>query len=109
NYSPLASPKRVWLGDKRYILAIGIGQVALTADLGNGKKRTALLQGVYHVPDLNGNLLSVSHLTKRGYSVFFTTSGCRIQNTEGQLIGTAHDKDNLYVFDGSPHVPERAY
>ncbi|TFY53550.1 hypothetical protein EVJ58_g9393 [Rhodofomes roseus] len=109
NYSPLASPKRVWLGDKRYILAIGIGQVALTADLGNGKKRTALLQGVYHVPDLNGNLLSVSHLTKRGYSVSFTTSGCRIQNTEGQLIGTAHDKDNLYVFDGSPHVPERAY
>ncbi|KZT63575.1 hypothetical protein DAEQUDRAFT_637709, partial [Daedalea quercina L-15889] len=101
-YSPLASPKRVWLGDERFILTVGIGQVALMANLGNGKSRTAILQGVYHVPDLNGNLLSVSHLTKRGYAVNFTTLGCRISNSEGQLVGTAHKKDNLYIFDGSP-------
>jgi len=51
------------MGDKRYIYAVGIGQVKITMH----QKAIYLVQNVYNVPDLNGNLLSVSYLVNRKY------------------------------------------
>ncbi|PCH35364.1 hypothetical protein WOLCODRAFT_79384, partial [Wolfiporia cocos MD-104 SS10] len=95
NYSPLASPQHVWLGDERYILAIGIGQITLHFDTPDSTK-SALIQNVFHVPELNGNLLSVSNLTKRDYEVNFTHDECMITSPNGTLTVTAREEGNLF-------------
>ncbi|OBZ71294.1 Retrovirus-related Pol polyprotein from transposon TNT 1-94 [Grifola frondosa] len=109
HYTSLSSPKRVWLGDERFILAVGIGQISATVHLDDGKTRTVIIPGVYHVPDLNGNLLSVSHLTRRGYSVNFGDAGCRILSPTGELAAVAREAEGLYILKVSPRIPEQTY
>ena len=67
NYRKLSKPKKVWIGDERYIYAVGIGQVKITMY----QKAIYLVQNVYYIPDLNGNLLLVSYLVNRKYHVHF--------------------------------------
>ena len=108
-YRDISPPKKVWLGDERYILATGIGQLHLEMDLGGGKKGLTVIRTAYYVPNLSGNLISVSYLTKRGYSVNFNDSGCRIFSKDGELCGLAKDVDNLYILNAKPVIPEHAY
>ena len=110
NYQKLSSPVRVWLGDERYILAVGIGQIQLDMDIGNGKLRTSMLmpQGVYHVPDLNGNLISVSRLAERGHAFSFHDNICEITK-DGHVAALARKKDGLYTLLAKQHAPERTY
>ena len=70
-YQDISPPKKVWLGDDRYILAKGIGQLHLEMDLGDGVKKLTVIHSAYYVPDVSGNLLSVSYLLKQGFSVNF--------------------------------------
>jgi len=46
---------------------MGIGQVKITMH----QKAIYLVQNVYYIPDLNGNLLSVSYLVNCKYHVYF--------------------------------------
>lgn len=109
SYAPLAAPKRVWLGNERFILATGIGSIALRLTR-NGGHETAIFPDVYHVPDLNGNLLSVSYFARKGYSVSFEQDGCSILDTSGSPIATAFEREGLYILRAQPHMPEaRAY
>ena len=57
------------MGDERYIYiyAVDVGQVKITMC----RKAIYLVQNVYYVSDLNGNLLSVSYLVNRKYHVYF--------------------------------------
>ena len=77
-YQDISPPKKVWLSDDRYILAMGIGQLHLEMDLGGGKKGLTVIHSAYYVPGVSGNLLSVSYLIKRGYSVNFHDDKCHI-------------------------------
>jgi hypothetical protein len=108
-YRDITPPKKVWLGDERYILATGIGQLHLEMDLGGGKKCLTIVRTAYYVPNLSGNLISVSYLTKRGYSVNFDNSQCQIFTKSGELCGVAQDVDNLYILNAKPIIPEHAY
>ena len=67
NYRELSKPKKVWMGDKRYIYAIDVGQVKIAMY----QKTIYLVQNMYYIPDLNGNLLSVSYLVNCKYHVYF--------------------------------------
>ena len=90
SYRPLVTPKRVWLGDERFILAVGIGAVRLSlSDSHSLSPLDVLVPSVYHVPELNGNLLSVSSLVAHGHHVNFDQGGCTIIAPDGQTIGTA--------------------
>ena len=60
-YQKLNPPQKVWLGDDRYILAVGKGHIALEMILGD-RTVPAIIQKVLHVPDIQRNLLSVSTL-----------------------------------------------
>ncbi|KAI0753735.1 hypothetical protein C8Q74DRAFT_1211000, partial [Fomes fomentarius] len=72
-YRKLATPRRVWLGDEHFILAIGEGAMYLEPD---GYNASLLLLRVFHVPDLHGNLLSVSQLTAKCCNIEFIHDGC---------------------------------
>jgi hypothetical protein len=89
SYRKLITPKPVRLGDDSIIYAYGIGTVSISFNL-NESKHEGMIKDVYHVPDLQGNLLSISALTKRGYKFVFDPDGCRITNTKGQITAFAH-------------------
>jgi hypothetical protein len=66
----LSVPREVSLGDNSKVLAFGTGEVPISAN------RT--LGSVLYVPDLGMNLLSVSAVTKLGYTVTFEQNACRV-------------------------------
>ena len=107
SYRKLASPKRVWLGDERYILAVGEGSMYLDLD---GHASPILIQRVFHVPNLHGNLLSVSRLAAGGYTVKFVEDGCHfVDDGSASTVGTASLQDGLYVLNGQTSTPEHAH
>ena len=109
-YRDISPPKKVWLGDERYILTMGIGQLHLEMDLGGGKKGLTIIWTAYYVPNLSGNLISVSYLTKRGYSVNFNDNRCHIFSKSQELCGVlAQEVDNLYILNAKPVIPKHAY
>ena len=108
-YRDLIPPKKVWLGDERYILATGVGQLHLDMMLENGQMCLTIIRNAYYVPELSGNLISVSYLTKRGYQVNFGNDGCRILDSAGTLCGKANEIESLYILKATPVIPERAY
>jgi hypothetical protein len=106
-YCPLTPPKRIVIGDGRSLNAIGIGRTKLQVHVGNGNYRYIILQDVYHVQDLQANLLSVSHLTRQGYEVTFNGSTCKIL-TNGEAAATARKQTSLYILEASPHETAQA-
>ena len=109
NYRKLSKPKKVWMGDKRYIYAVGIGQVKITMY----QKAIYLVQNVYYIPDLNSNLLLVSYLVNHKYHVHFllrnTWPAVEINNPDGHIIAYGHEENSLFIFDGTTYLPkERA-
>jgi hypothetical protein len=75
SYQKLITPKPIRLSDDSIIYAYVIGTVSLSFNL-NQSKHEGIIKDVYHVPDLQGNLLSVSALTKRGYKFIFNLDRC---------------------------------
>jgi transposase InsO family protein len=102
-------PVKVWLGDNSYILAIGEGSVDIELRVGN-QKISGKIQKVLHVPDLHGNLLSVSYLTQHGLKVAFEVgSVCRIYSIQNLLIGEAHLEGNIYILNADVVLPEQIH
>ena len=59
-FHPLVPPQPMTVGDGRSISATGIGRICLDVNIGDGETRETILQDVYYIPKLDGNLLSVS-------------------------------------------------
>jgi hypothetical protein len=89
SYTPLANPIKVVLGDDSTIPAIGIGCVFVRMHTGS-HWNPAVLQDVLHVPDLHGNLLSVSHFDRRGHKIRFADNGCQLLDKSKNLICVGH-------------------
>jgi len=106
NYHELSKPKKVWMGDERYIYAMGVGQVKITMC----RKAIYLVQNVYYISDLNGNLLSVSYLVNHKYHVHFllwnTRPAIEIDDPDGCVIAYSHEENSLFIFDGTTCLPE---
>ncbi|GBE88792.1 Retrovirus-related Pol polyprotein from transposon TNT 1-94 [Sparassis crispa] len=90
NYRALATPKRVYLGDERFILAVGIGQVTLRAAVDHGSTNTGIFD-------------------RNSYDVRFADGTCRISNAQGRLSAIGYMRRNLYVLDVTTQLPERTY
>lgn len=61
------------------------------------------IKNVYHVPELNTNLLSVSEIVKKGNTVEFSKKGAKIMNGNGKLIATASLEGSLFKLDVFEH------
>lgn len=51
------------------------------------KGKTVDVEKVLHVLKLAANLLSVNKIVEKGHKVIFDSSGCKIRDTCGQIIG----------------------
>jgi len=97
----------VWLGDNSYITAHGIGHIPVHMRAKN-KWNRVILQDVLYVPELHGNLLSVSALAKRGARVQFFDHRCEILDKDGTLTCVGHLDNSLYVVDARTSISDSA-
>ena len=91
------SPFNVEMGDKSTSVAIGRGDVHVSAVF-NGVRTVCKLRDVLHVPSFVYSLISVSTLTRRGLTVRFTENSVAIARHGFTVIqGTRHG--GLYTLD----------
>jgi len=62
-----------------------------------GKSLPTVLQDVLHVPELHGNLLSVSHFAKHGSEMWFVREGCSILDQHKRVACEGNLHGSLYV------------
>lgn len=86
------------IGNGRRTHATGIGNIELDVEAENGRTQHTLLQDVYLVPGLDGNLLSISHLVRKGYEARFEERTCAI--THDGSVALARRQQSLYVLRG---------
>ena len=97
-FSSLPKPIKVILGNNSSIPATGQGRILVRMNTGDGH-RNAVLQDVLYVPDLSGNLLSVSHFARRGAEMHFVGEGCQILDQRKEITCIGHLQGNLYTMD----------
>lgn len=71
------------------------GDVQIVTMAGNSEFDVNI-EGVFCVPSLTTNLLSVSQLINKGNTVKFTDVGCSIYNTQNVLVATATLTNGVY-------------
>jgi len=96
HFTPLSTHTKVILGDDSLILAMGTGHVPVHM-LTQGKWVNSILQDVLYVPDLHGNLLSISHLAHHRAEVCFLSEDCHIYDKRKSLILEGRLHNDLYV------------
>jgi hypothetical protein len=70
-------PRAIAAADKRTFYAVGTGDLEI--EVPNGTSRTPIiLKDVLHAPDMGLTIVSISRITKAGYSVTFKDNTCQI-------------------------------
>jgi hypothetical protein len=98
NFTPLSQHTKVILGDNSAIPAVGSSRLNIKM-LANGKWIDSVLQDVLYMPDLHGNLLSVSHLVWRSTKVLFSGEACQVFDRRKSLILEEGLCNNLYIMN----------
>src|SRR6267142_74773 len=107
HFSPLVPPIKVILGNNSSILTTGVSRLS-THMYANGSSKPVVLQDVLYIPDLHGNLLSISHFTQRGIEIHFIDKGCLILDQHKDTICEGDPCGNLYIMQMATIVPDSA-
>ncbi|KAG8501378.1 hypothetical protein CXB51_003478 [Gossypium anomalum] len=94
---------RIRIGNGNLIKAKGRGDVLISSSLGN-----KLITDVLYVPNIDQNLLSVGQSVEKGYSLFFRSGSCVIEDFLGQKIAIVPMVDKCFMLDVS-QLKKRAY
>src|SRR6266702_4795510 len=96
HFTPLLTPVKIVLGDNSSIQGTGVSRIDVEMKA-KGQWNRAVLQDVLYVPELHGNLLSVSQLARRAANVRFAKGGCQIHDQRGVLTCEGSLRGNLYI------------
>ena len=78
------------LGDSRTVEAMSEGTVRISVYRGDGKLHTLSMVNVLHVPELSCNLMSVRHITDRGFLIQLKNDRCQIKSVGGVTVAGWH-------------------
>lgn len=67
----------------------------------DGSNNLLPINDVLHVPKLSANLLSVSQIVSRGFEVIFDINGCRILDSERNMVATGRHINNMFKLNAS--------
>ena len=95
-FRQLVPPQSVTVGNGMSIPTVGIGRVSIDLKLDGGCMTTTVIHDVYYMPDLDGNLLSVSYLAEFDLEVIFGHDSCQILNGN-QIVGKGYKWNSLYL------------
>lgn len=84
----------------------GSGSVEMSVKLFNAKTNNIKLGKVAYIPTFKNNLLSVSQITKKGFTVTFDARGAKVLRENGTVAMTATERDGLYIVEDS--IKQRA-
>lgn len=87
--------EKVTLADGRTVKAKGRGQGRIIGRGLEGASIDMKLKELLYVPELSGNVLSVSRITDEGYSVVFGPTSCRILDGN-KVIAIGEKNEGLY-------------
>ena len=73
-----------------------MGYIGLNLDVGSGQTKYTVLRDMYHVPEHDGNLLSVSYLTSRNFYATFGPDSCTIL-ADNKTVAIGYKQDALYI------------
>lgn len=85
---------------ERSIHAVCEGDILVSPE--NNKRMKLKLENVLYVPDLNGNLLSVSSIVEKGNKVNFDKNGVKIYSNDGTLLCKGKIQDGLFTINLKP-------
>src|SRR6266851_2277545 len=85
--------------DRRVFYVIGVGDIVIV--IPNGESSTQItLKDTLHAPDMGATIVSISHISKAGFSVCFEGQSCKIKDPHDKVIGVILASDNgLYKVD----------
>jgi hypothetical protein len=102
-------PKNITLADGRMIQAVGCGTIPVVIWIDKSTSMNVEISDVLYVPDMVGtNLLSVKHLTARGWKVAFEGTQAIIVSSTGKVVVVATIQGNLYRVPFQHRVMEKA-
>lgn len=87
--------KEVVVANNQKISVECIGDIKVSAKV-NGIEKKFLIKEVQYVPELCVNLLSVSQMVKNDYEVIFHKNGCKVLNSDKNLVITATLECNMF-------------
>ena len=106
-FPPLSPPIMITLGDNSTVPATGQGRIQVRMNTG-GRYERAMLHDVLYVPDMGGNLLSVSHFARHGGEVRFKGDKFRVLDKAENTSCIGHLRGNLYIIDTKVVTNEHA-
>lgn len=74
---------------------MGTGETTFTTKSCDGGVNKITLKEVLYVPELKSNLISISEVTKNGYTLIFYKDKCRLSRN-GNICLEAKMKNSLY-------------
>jgi transposase InsO family protein len=114
NYRNLAVPRKVFLGDDHFILAVGEGDFRVWVDGPSGEREGIVFSRTLHVPELACTLVSIRQLTqdvRPAVHVIFKGTACEVRNESGLVFRAIadHAAGGLYTLHlrTAPHPPTR--
>lgn len=90
----------VMAADKKVMKVETVGVAELKPARGNERKPIPV-QDVLYIPELSANLLSVSKIVKKGYTMTFSSKGCEVRDADGKMTATGSLVGDLFKFDQS--------
>lgn len=91
--------KEIFVANKEKLAVEGIGDIKFKLFV-NGKKADITFYDVLYVPNLSVNLLSVSQIISRGYTVQFRNDKCEVKRG-CKVIASATLQNNMFKLDGN--------
>ena len=81
--------------DGKALRTLGVGDCSIECINNAGKKVTITLTDVIYAPEIEGNLISVTKLAKKGVGMKFDADHCKL-SFDGHTIASAHRVGGLY-------------
>lgn len=104
NYQEL-SPIPIKAADGRTFHALGKGDLKVLLPMGDNTKPTTItLKNVYYSPQMAFNLISVTRMTKSGFSCTMKGKTCTITSPSNKIIGRIPEIRGLYRVTDTPSI-----
>jgi gag-polypeptide of LTR copia-type len=88
--------KNIFTADGKLMKIAGIGSGMMNGVDGKGNSTRILMENVWYVPKVKGNLISVHQLTQKGLAVKFSKKFCKIKSKGAEVIAKAN---NIKLFE----------
>ena len=90
---------KVYTAAEHCVTSAGAGEVKINLKLRDKGTNTVKLQDTVLVPSFRNNLMSVSRITDKNYSVLFKKGFAIVKRADGSVALTAKRQGNLYIVD----------